>query len=122
MKNNIILYLSLGLILLSNISIRVNAAVMGIDYGAQWFKVALVKPGVPLDLVLNRESKRKTPSNICIRDGVRLYGTEANNLVSFDTELFNFIFFLIINIIQKKKKKKKLLITTMFYYYYYFII
>jgi len=99
MKNNIILYLSLGLILLSNISIRVNAAVMGIDYGAQWFKVALVKPGVPLDLVLNRESKRKTPSNICIRDGVRLYGTEANNLVSFDTELFNFIFFLIINII-----------------------
>jgi len=82
MKNNIILYLSLGLILLSNISIRVNAAVMGIDYGAQWFKVALVKPGVPLDLVLNRESKRKTPSNICIRDGVRLYGTEANNLAT----------------------------------------
>ncbi|OUM58710.1 hypothetical protein PIROE2DRAFT_52367 [Piromyces sp. E2] len=55
---------------------------MAIDYGAQWFKVALVKPGVPLDLVLNRESKRKTPSNICIRDGVRLYGNEANNLAT----------------------------------------
>ena len=86
MKINISLYLSLCLILLSSISIKVNAAVMAIDYGAQWFKVALVKPGVPLDLVLNRESKRKTPSNICIRDGVRLYGTEANNLVSIGIE------------------------------------
>jgi len=82
MKTNIFSYLSLGLILLSNLSIRVNAAVMAIDYGAQWFKVALVKPGVPLDLVLNRESKRKTPSNICIRDGIRIYGNEANNLAT----------------------------------------
>lgn len=82
MKINIFSILSLNLILLSNFLVKVNAAVMAIDYGAQWFKVALVKPGVPLDLVLNRESKRKTPSNICIRDGVRLYGNEANNLVS----------------------------------------
>ncbi|ORX45559.1 HSP70-domain-containing protein [Piromyces finnis] len=82
MKIHILSYLSLGLILLSSLSFRVNAAVMAIDYGAQWFKVALVKPGVPLDLVLNRESKRKTPSNICIRDGVRLYGNEANNLAT----------------------------------------
>jgi len=89
MKTNIFSYLSLGLILLSNLSIRVNAAVMAIDYGAQWFKVALVKPGVPLDLVLNRESKRKTPSNICIRDGIRIYGNEANNLVSIKHILIN---------------------------------
>ncbi|KAL6600908.1 HSP70-domain-containing protein [Neocallimastix sp. 'constans'] len=82
MKVNIFTVLSLSLILLSNLSIYVNAAVMAIDYGAQWFKVALVKPGVPLDLVLNRESKRKTPSNICIRDGIRLYGNEANNLAT----------------------------------------
>jgi len=95
MKVNIFTVLSLSLILLSNLSIYVNAAVMAIDYGAQWFKVALVKPGVPLDLVLNRESKRKTPSNICIRDGIRLYGNEANNLVSI-INFFIFIYFIYI--------------------------
>ncbi|CAG8574514.1 8554_t:CDS:10 [Cetraspora pellucida] len=38
-----------------------EAAVIAVDYGTNWFKVGLVKPGIPLDIVLNRDSKRKTP-------------------------------------------------------------
>ena len=60
----------------------IEAAIVAIDYGTDWFKVALVKPGVPLDIVLNRDSKRKTPSVLTIRGEERIYGTDAVNLVS----------------------------------------
>ena len=53
------------------------AGVMGIDFGTDWFKVAVVKPGIPLEVVLNRESKRKTETLVVIKDGVRYFGTEA---------------------------------------------
>ncbi len=59
-----------------------EAAVMAIDYGTDWFKVALVKPGIPLDIVLNRDSKRKTQSVLTIRGEERIYGADAVNLVS----------------------------------------
>jgi len=61
----------------------VDAAVMGIDFGQEWFKVSLVKPGVPLDIVLNKESKRKTRSIVAIREGQRVFDSEAVNVVSF---------------------------------------
>ncbi|KAF0478530.1 HSP70-domain-containing protein [Gigaspora margarita] len=57
-----------------------EAAVIAVDYGTNWFKVGLVKPGIPLDIVLNRDSKRKTPSVITIRGEERIYGTDAVNL------------------------------------------
>ncbi|CAG8529838.1 6183_t:CDS:10 [Diversispora eburnea] len=53
---------------------------MAVDYGTDWFKVALVKPGIPLDIVLNRDSKRKTASVINIRGEERIYGSDAINL------------------------------------------
>jgi hypoxia up-regulated 1 len=54
------------------------AAVIGIDFGSEWFKVALVKPGVPLDMVLNRESKRKTRSLATIHSEDQiLFGTDS---------------------------------------------
>ncbi|KAJ3071597.1 Hypoxia up-regulated protein 1 [Podochytrium sp. JEL0797] len=56
------------------------ASVIGIDFGSDWFKVAIVKSGVPLDIVLNRESKRKTESVVTVRDGIRYFGTEATAL------------------------------------------
>jgi hypoxia up-regulated 1 len=59
-----------------------EAAVVAIDYGTDWFKVALVKPGIPLDIVLNRDSKRKTQSALTIRGEERVYGADAVNLVS----------------------------------------
>lgn len=61
----------------------VDAAVMSIDYGTDWFKVALVKPGIPLDIVLNAESKRKTQSAITVRGDDRAFGSEALSLVWF---------------------------------------
>ncbi|CAI2179762.1 6593_t:CDS:10 [Funneliformis geosporum] len=57
-----------------------EAAVMAIDYGTDWFKVALVKPGIPLDIVLNRDSKRKTQAALTIRGEERIYGSDAVNL------------------------------------------
>lgn len=59
----------------------VNAAVMSIDYGTEWFKVGLIKPGMPLDVVLNKDSKRKTQSIVTIRNNERVYGTDAISLV-----------------------------------------
>ncbi|KAG0016154.1 hypothetical protein BGZ80_009392 [Entomortierella chlamydospora] len=60
----------------------VDAAVMSIDYGTDWFKVALVKPGIPLDIVLNAESKRKTQSAITIRGDDRAFGSDALSLAT----------------------------------------
>jgi hypoxia up-regulated 1 len=59
-----------------------HAAVMGIDYGTDWFKVGLVKPGIPLEIVLNKESQRKTETVVTIRNNVRSFGADAVNSVS----------------------------------------
>lgn len=58
-----------------------GAGVMGIDYGTDWYKIALVKPGVPLEIVLNRDSKRKTEASVAIRDSVRYFGSESIHMV-----------------------------------------
>lgn len=58
-----------------------GAGVMGIDFGTEWFKVAVIKPGVPLETVLNKDSKRKTDTVIAVRDGVRYFGSDAVNMV-----------------------------------------
>ncbi|KAG0235393.1 hypothetical protein BGW42_005372 [Actinomortierella wolfii] len=60
----------------------VDAAVMSIDYGTEWFKVALVKPGIPFDIVLNAESKRKTQSAITIRGNERSFASDAISLAT----------------------------------------
>lgn len=60
----------------------VDAAVISIDYGTDWFKVGLVKPGIPFDIVLNAESKRKTQSAITIRGSNRAFGSEALSLAT----------------------------------------
>ncbi|CAJ0750308.1 14305_t:CDS:2, partial [Entrophospora sp. SA101] len=68
------------LLILNSLSIIEAATVIGIDYGTDWFKVSIVKPGIPLNIVLNRDSKRKTQSVITIRDDERLYGADAVNI------------------------------------------
>ncbi|RCH82779.1 Hypoxia up-regulated protein 1, partial [Rhizopus stolonifer] len=57
-----------------------QAAVMSIDYGTEWFKVGLIKPGMPLDVALNKDSKRKTQSVVTIRHDERIYGSDAISL------------------------------------------
>ncbi|GAB5586845.1 lumenal Hsp70 protein [Umbelopsis nana] len=53
---------------------------MSIDYGTEWFKVGLIKPGIPLDIALNKDSKRKTQAVVSIRGEERIYGSDAVNL------------------------------------------
>lgn len=53
------------------------AAVISIDLGAEWMKIGIVSPGVPMEIVLNKESKRKTPAVVAFRDGVRTFGEDA---------------------------------------------
>jgi hypoxia up-regulated 1 len=60
-----------------------HAAVMSIDYGTEWFKVGLIKPGMPLDVALNKDSKRKTQSVVTIRHDERIYGSDAISLVKY---------------------------------------
>ncbi|XP_049598142.1 hypoxia up-regulated protein 1 [Syngnathus scovelli] len=52
-------------------------AVMSIDVGSEWMKMAIVKPGVPMEIVLNKESRRKTPAAVCLKENERLFGDSA---------------------------------------------
>jgi len=73
---------SLLLIVLSTILIcECEAAIMAIDYGTDWFKVALIRPQHPFEIVLNNDSKRKTPSILTVRGDVRSYGLDSYALV-----------------------------------------
>jgi hypothetical protein len=58
------------------------AAVLAIDYGTEWTKAALVKPGIPLQIVLTKDTKRKEQSVVAFKHQERLYGSDAFNLVS----------------------------------------
>ncbi|OUM67906.1 hypothetical protein PIROE2DRAFT_39629, partial [Piromyces sp. E2] len=50
---------------------------MAVDYGSEWYKVSLITPKIPLELVLNEESQRKTRSIISIVDNVRMFSNDA---------------------------------------------
>ncbi|KAJ3336011.1 Hypoxia up-regulated protein 1, partial [Kappamyces sp. JEL0680] len=58
----------------------VTSTVIGIDFGTDWLKVSIIKPGGQIETVLNRESKRKTNAVLNIRNGIRTYGIEADTL------------------------------------------
>jgi hypoxia up-regulated 1 len=67
----------------------VLAAVMSIDFGTEWMKIGLVKPRVPFDVVLNRDSKRKTPIALNFRKGQRTIGANGVSLgVRFPADTF----------------------------------
>ena len=57
-----------------------GAAIIGIDFGSRFIKVALVKPGRPFEIVLNVHSKRKPDTVLAVDKGERLYGSDAANL------------------------------------------
>ncbi|KAJ2024384.1 lumenal Hsp70 protein, partial [Coemansia sp. S610] len=54
-----------------------NAAVLGIDFGTDWFTIALANPGRPLDLVLNRDANRQTASVVTVNGLERTFGSNA---------------------------------------------
>lgn len=54
-----------------------SIAVMSVDLGSEWMKIAIVKPGVPMEIALNKESRRKTPVAVCLKENERLFGDSA---------------------------------------------
>jgi len=67
----------LALLCIAMIPISGGIAVMSIDLGSEWLKVGIVKPGVPMEIALNVESKRKTPFAVSMKGDERLFGASA---------------------------------------------
>ena len=79
--------LLLGAIFLFTTQAFAAAAVLGVDLGTEYIKAALVKPGIPLEIVLTKDSRRKETSAVAfkpskgeVKDGEfpeRAYGADA---------------------------------------------
>lgn len=74
-------------------------AVMSVDLGSEFMKIALVKPGVPMEIVTNDDSARKTASMVVLRNGERLFGNAAQTMA---TRFPDKAFWYLMNIIGKK--------------------
>mmetsp|Transcript_8428 Transcript_8428/g.16773 ORF Transcript_8428/g.16773 Transcript_8428/m.16773 type:complete len:917 (-) Transcript_8428:2065-4815(-) len=57
-----------------------SAAVVGIDFGTEYFKASLIKPGKKLAIVENTQSKRLTPNMVAFTAKERLFGADAHVL------------------------------------------
>ncbi|KAJ3920624.1 Hsp70 protein-domain-containing protein [Lentinula edodes] len=80
-------FLSLFILALPSASF---AAVLAIDYGSDWIKASLMKPGVPFDVLLNKDSKRKIQSSVGWKREDRLFGGDAFNMASrFPSDSFS---------------------------------
>jgi hypoxia up-regulated 1 len=62
------------------------SSVLGVDLGTEYIKAALVKPGIPLDIVLTKDSRRKEMSVVAFKPSKniksgdfpeRVYGSDA---------------------------------------------
>eukprot|EP00049_Salpingoeca_infusionum_P004630 m.81907 g.81907 ORF g.81907 m.81907 type:complete len:964 (+) comp12658_c1_seq1:574-3465(+) len=74
------------------IHMAAGIATLSIDLGSEWIKTGIVKRGVPMDIVLNRETKRKTANVIAIRNGERTFGSAAiNTCVKYPANGFRFL-------------------------------
>merc|ERR1711994_303007 len=63
--------------MLGCLSEALGLAVMSVDIGSEWMKIAVVSPGVPMEIALNPESKRKTSVAVSLKDGERKFGSDA---------------------------------------------
>jgi hypoxia up-regulated 1 len=57
-------------------------AILGVDLGSLYMKVALVQSGSPLEIVTNLHSKRKTEQMILFDQNQRFYGADAASLLA----------------------------------------
>lgn len=68
------------------------AAVIGVDLGSDFIKVAGVQPGKGVDIVLNEQSKRKSNNYIGYRGEDRFLGEDASNLAPrFPKQMYTFL-------------------------------
>ncbi|GAA5891468.1 hypothetical protein JCM8208_007291 [Rhodotorula glutinis] len=58
------------------------ASLLAIDYGTDSFKASLVKPGVPFDVLLTKEGRRKTQAIVTYRGDERFVGGDAESLAT----------------------------------------
>jgi len=75
-------WVSSAALLLSSMTYVSARAILGVDLGSVYMKVALVQRGAPLEIVTNMHSKRKTEQMILFDQGARLYGSDANSLLA----------------------------------------
>lgn len=57
-----------------------RAAVIGIDFGSEFIKVAIVKPGKPFHIVVDETAKRKVPAMVAFDGDDRMIGTAAQGV------------------------------------------
>ncbi|KAI7947975.1 hypothetical protein MJO28_009883 [Puccinia striiformis f. sp. tritici] len=69
--------LSLGLFSSASFPAVTARGILAIDYGTQFMKLSLVQPGVPFDVLLNHDSKRKTQAVVSVRGDDKLIGDDA---------------------------------------------
>lgn len=77
----------LGAVLFFSAQVYAASAVLGVDLGTEYIKAALVKPGIPLEIVLTKDTRRKETSAVAFkptkgtpqdaRFPERLYGADA---------------------------------------------
>jgi len=82
-----LLPLLLSAILLFSATASAASAVLGVDIGTEYIKAALVKPGIPLEIVLSKDSKRKETSAVAFkppRSGSPAAGTFPERLYGGD--------------------------------------
>ena len=70
-----------SILLLFHLPLLSFASILAIDYGSDFIKASLMKPGVPFDVLLNKDSKRKISAVVSFKKGERLFGQDAYNLV-----------------------------------------
>ncbi|EGW33433.1 uncharacterized protein SPAPADRAFT_50314 [Spathaspora passalidarum NRRL Y-27907] len=73
-------------LLLAYLVASISAAILGLDYGQQFSKAAILAPNIYFEIVLTDEGKRKDLSGICLRNATqgieRIYGSQMGSLVT----------------------------------------
>ncbi|KRZ12318.1 Hypoxia up-regulated protein 1 [Trichinella pseudospiralis] len=74
---NILCFSVLLLLLLQIPTLECQLSAISIDFGSHFYKVGLIKPGVPMEISLNKESQRKTSNVVAILGEETYFGDQA---------------------------------------------
>jgi Hsp70 protein len=78
----LLLLIQIQLVRQNNNNFVTARAVLGVDLGSLYMKVALVQSGSPLEIVTNLHSKRKTEQLVLFDNDSRFYGADAAALLA----------------------------------------
>ncbi|KAM5319758.1 hypoxia up-regulated protein 1 isoform 1-T5 [Glossophaga mutica] len=79
-QRRLVCWTLMAVLLADLLSLSDMLAVMSVDLGSESMKIAIVKPGVPMEIVLNKESRRKTPVAVTLKENERFFGDSAASL------------------------------------------